>query len=573
MIMNAIISFIQKFYFLIVGLLFSIIASTYILSFFGIYHPVLFFLLTIILSGTILFFLFKGSGDSIALKSDDTIESSKKSLLPYVIWISTLLVFLLFIFYPLSTWPYPSMYSELHWDAGAYHFPKAAEMISTGSSWDLSISYGEYPFGYESLISFLLLIDHQGQLIGLLHAVSSLFFLLSIVFCFKRVLKLSHEIIFMIIVVMFISNKIVPTFDSNLWWIFWSQLMQIGKNDLILAAASISILIFTPRSYEEDFHPLELSLASMIAISIKPNGLLIVLFAWSVVLFHVLKRKRFIQHKEAIISAITVIPGSLWIFRNLVAQRVLFSEEALRLSDWSIISNITNPYFFRYIPQHMLFIIGILIMSAIISIFVKSIRFELLTTIVFLISFAMTPASAFFGSTNEPTQIAWRFALPLLINVLLLLLLLIEPIIFKIYEMINKNMVLSIVASVTVIILSFAAVWMNQDLFETNSQNRIILSDQYHEAVGVDGYHSAYDFVQKNISNSIIIIENGLPYYLYDDDFTNSVTRSKPADYMVFLKTAWIDEGGYPETLSEITWNEQWNLIYEDPEGRVYQRN
>ncbi len=106
----------------------------------------------------------------------------------------------------------------------------------------------------------------------------------------------------------------------------------------------------------------------------------------------------------------------------------------------------------------------------------------------------------------------------------------------------------------------------------TYPEKAFVLHDQYDHSVGVNGYNSAYDYVQKNIHHSVVIVENGLPYYLYDAGLTNSVTRSRPADYEVFLQTAWLGEGGYPDTLGQPEWAQKWQLVYEDPEGRVYQR-
>ena len=51
---------------------------------------------------------------------------------------------------PNINWPNNTLEDRLDWDAGEYHFPKAVELYKTGSVWDFSISYGEYPFGYES---------------------------------------------------------------------------------------------------------------------------------------------------------------------------------------------------------------------------------------------------------------------------------------------------------------------------------------------------------------------------------------------------------------------------------------
>ncbi len=89
----------------------------------------------------------------------------------------------------------------------------------------------------------------------------------------------------------------------------------------------------------------------------------------------------------------------------------------------------------------------------------------------------------------------------------------------------------------------------------------------------MDGYYSAYDYVQKNIHNSVVNVENGWPFFLYDPQFTNSVTRSRPAGYLVYIKTSWSgEEPSYPGYLDQPEWASEWQLVYEDPEGRVYKR-
>ena len=124
------------------------------------------------------------------------------------------------------------------------------------------------------------------------------------------------------------------------------------------------------------------------------------------------------------------------------------------------------------------------------------------------------------------------------------------------------------------LILLFAGfcIWSERGLLITHPEMEIVLHDQYHQSVGVNGYHSAYDYVQKNITHSVVNIENGLPYYLYDPQITNSVTRSRSADYVVYLQTPWINEGGYPDNLDQPDWQKAWQLVYEDGEGRVYKR-
>lgn len=77
--------------------------------------------------------------------------------------------------YPLARWPFSPISQTLNWDAGLYHFPKAIETLSTGSAWDMTIDYGEYPFGYESLLALAFGLNHDGYLLGLTHALIALY--------------------------------------------------------------------------------------------------------------------------------------------------------------------------------------------------------------------------------------------------------------------------------------------------------------------------------------------------------------------------------------------------------------
>jgi hypothetical protein len=128
----------------------------------------------------------------------------------------------------------------------------------------------------------------------------------------------------------------------------------------------------------------------------------------------------------------------------------------------------------------------------------------------------------------------------------------------------------SIPLALFVLLFGGWCIWSQRDLLAAHPEVAIVLRDQYPQAVGISGYYSAYDYVQKNVHNSVVIIENGLPYYLYDRDFTNSITRTRPADYIVYLQTPWLGYGGYPAILDQPAWSQVWALVYQDSEGRVY---
>jgi len=557
----------------VLGILYGVMAAGQILGTVKLYYSWLVLPFSLILSTLVVVIYYRIGKDFLHSIFMDSPEKPWSRWLEVAFLVSGLGLYLLLVFYPLVHWPFSPIMAELPWDAGLYHFPKSVEMIVTHSSWDLSISYGEYPFGYESLIAVAFLLNRPGFLIGAVHALISLFLLLSMWLLIIRRTKTPVGPVLLLLILLFLSKQMVPNFDSNIWWSFWPQITLIGKNDVLLAAALLAVLLHTPTSRQGPFFPFGLALASMVAISIKPNAALVVLFAWLVMLFFLWRSKKLRDYwKQLLLSGFIVLPGGLWAVRNLVAQGRLFSPGTMHLSAWSIASNLTNPNFYKYIPQHLYIVVAIILLAALISVFKRSLRFDVIATFVLLVTFALTPASAFFGSTEERTQIAWRFALALLAYILLLLLALFEPLILRVYRWIARTNLVAIPLASLVLVFGSWCVWSQRDLMETYPQQVIVLHDQYRQSVGVEGYYSAYDYVQKNVRNSVVIIENGLPFYLYDPGFTNSVTRSRPPDYYIWLQTPWINEGGYPDMLNQPEWTKTWLLVYEDSQGRVYKR-
>lgn len=561
----------ERTFLLLLSLIYGVMAAGQFLGFTNLYYPWLVLSLSLILAG-IAFLLYR------RFNRDFQFIQTKETAVPHSRWLdgaflaSGLAVFFLLIFYPLLHWPSSPITMELPWDAGLYHFPKAIEMIVTHSSWDLSIAYGEYPFGYETLIAAAFLINRAGLLVGVVHALIALFLLLAMWLLTARRTRVPAALIMMLVVFLLVSKQMFPLL-SNPWWMFWPQVTLIGKNDALLAAAILAVLAFTPFSKKSSFAPLGLAVASMVAISIKPNAAIVLLFAWFAMLFFLWRAKQLRSMvKQLLWSAVLMAPGGLWMVRNLIVQGSLFSADSLRISAWSISSNLTNPYFYNHIPRLLYLVLGVIAVSLLVSIFRRSLRFDVLAALVLLVSFAITPATAFFGSSEVPTQVAWRFSLALMAYLLILLLALFDPLILPVYRWIARRKLFAVPAALLVAALGVWALWDQRDLLESFPENGIVLQDQYRASVGVDGYYSAYDYVQQNVHDSVVIIENGLPYYLYDKALTNSVTRSRSADYIVYLQTPWINDGGYPDELSLPAWSQTWGLIYEDAEGRVYQR-
>lgn len=563
---------------ILTALFYSVIFAGQVLGLLKLYSVGLALLVSLFCGGLVFYLLAVNLRWFAFIDAEDAVSANfSQKLLNVSLALTGLVLFTVLALYPLARWPFSPISQNLNWDAGLYHFPKAIEMLSTGSAWDMTIDYGEYPFGYESLLALTFGLNPDGYLLGLTHALIALYFFLAWWLVMARFTRLPHGITIFLVALLTVSRLYLPKNDNNIWWILWTQVILIGKNDLLLGALLLAIALFTPPGDDEknkSYLP-GLAVCSMLALSVKPNAAMLVGFAWGVGWFLLARSQGFktalkIQARYALM----VVPGLFWAFRNLIAMNSLFKDSALRLSSWSIAANLTNPYFYKYIPMQFYLVLSIALIAALTALFWKKIRLPALIGLVLLLTFALTPASAFLGNHQQPTQIAWRFAVGLLACQAVLLLILLGPVIAKAYAWVAPRIVLS--ALVIIIVMGISAVGLrrNRGLLQFVPGGDLVLRDPFKEPVGVNGYFSAYDYVQKNVQNATVIVENGLPYYLYDENLTNTVTRSRDANYFVAFQTAWGKgrQKGYPEMIFQPEFAQNWELVYEDSEGQVYKR-
>lgn len=559
--------------------LFAALASGQILGFIGFYRPPVVLISTFLLTLLAGWAYFKFSGNVFwqSLFS----ERTKTTRLECFFFLAGFLLLIL-ILIPVALWPYTPISETLTWDAGLYHFPKAVEMFSSGSAWDLSISYGEYPFGYETLLSLCFCLTHSGILFGLLHALIGLYFFLCLWLLACRYSRLPSWLLFLASALLMASGFL--PFESNPWWILRYLLQTIGKNDLFLAAAMLSLALHAPLGTANNqaySHPFGLAYSAMLTLSIKANGALLVLFLGVLTLLHWWKNRREIPplrrlpYRLLLFLVLLALPGVLWAIRNLIANGRLVSSDVLNLNRLSIAANLTNPFFYQHIPQHLILITAFALLCLALALWKQRPTLTIAAVfVILLLSFLITPATAFPYRSDEPAQIAWRFAIALLAWMFLATLNLFDPWLTALYDRVQKRSWLLGAAGISCMLFSLWLIFDNRSLFIPNPSNEIVLHDQFRQSVGTDGYFSAYDYVQKNIHHAVIHVDNGLPFYLYDSAFTNSVTYLRPAQYYVVFRTAWYDGMAeeYPDQVNDPAWQTNWQLIYEDSQGRVYQR-
>lgn len=569
------------------------VATGQLLGLMGAYRPILVIGLSLVLGGGAAWLYLRGGGwKFIRDVSQDDAQRKGIAGRRWLVWgeagmYLAGLIFLFLLLYPLATWPLSPLMETLHWDAGAYHFPKAIELFRTGSAWDLSIPYGEYPFGYESLLAFGLCFTGSETLFGPFHALIVLFLFLQIWLLGRRFTRLPGGLIWLAAALLLYSGRLAAA--GNPWWIVTALVYTVGKNDLFLGTVTLAALYHAPvgvRGKPAVCYETGMAIASMLALSIKPNGVLVIAGLWVWVLWSQWHRGGLSWKGFAGWTAL-ILPGVLWPVRNLLAMQAVFSEGVMELSKLSIVNNLGNPFFYNYLPKNLIYIVTMLVVVTLLAIFRK--RFSRGQAGVFwlmFVSFVVTPVTAFVNTTQVPTAIAWRFGFALLVFSFLLLLVLFEPLGVYGWRAVEKRAPM-LGTAIGGAALAIALILASNDraILSLNPYNQIVLTDQYRDPVGINGYHSAYDYVRQNIHNSVIQVENGLPFFLYGPGYTNSPTRLQyplgradrvkqlTPEYYVIFQTGWFGgERGYPSFLGDSKWQDKWILIYEDTEGRVYQR-
>lgn len=571
------------------SLLFGVIAGGSILGILNSYRPILGIIFSLAISAAAFYWFSTQAEMRILEHIQNKAGFSFNPGMEMLLMFCGLLLLGLLILLPVIRWPFSYSGNWFAWDAGVYHFPKAIELFRSGSVWDLNIPYGEYPYGYESLLTFAISLSGNETLFGLMHVIILLLLVSSAWLIARIATKLSSGILFISIILILLSDNIFKIF--NFWRIFTQDIYTVGKNDLFLTAAQLAIIVFalmTYRTNKDKWLLIGISFASMIALSIKPNSIflvapLLLLKAWEFV-----KSERklgrpahyysgyFKRGLIILLMLFLILPGILWALRNQISMGRLFSDGVLQLSGWSILANITNPYFYNYIPKNLILLVGLFIIGVFLCLFRrKDLRLATFIYFLLLLAFISTPVSGFFQRTDVPTQVSWRFAETLLMFVFIYILLLMNQPIGSLIKIIRSKPWMQIGFSLFVIIFTSWLLMNQSDKMQWKSGNGIILYDQYIQPVGNNGYRSAYDYVQRNVRNSVIWVENGLPFYVYGPGFTNTISRITNPDYLVIIHTDWFGGGRVfvPSFISESDLLKYYRLLYQDDQGSVYCSN
>lgn len=554
-----------KIYAVLVSTIFGIAFTAQILSFLGVYQAFIAIPLTIIVS-ILAFIVYQKLGSS--WRSIFSIQDSTSILSKVVILVAIALVLVIFL-QRMVLWSQSSLGIFISPDFVGYHGVKALQLYYVGSSWDLAIPYGQYPFGYESLIAFGMFLTGDIRITGTIHALIFVVFWLTITLLILRYARLSVDTsLFLALMLCFVP-------------IIFPQLLNVGKNDGLLSLTILMAILFAPIG-DDHFHPLGLAFATMLSLATKTTGLLVLFYVWGLVLLnwslHLRQNtwRTYLRPSTFMLAIILMFPGGLWVIRNYIVMNQVVSSEISSFFQTSIFANLDNPTLYNSADSNSLwFALILIIVLSIVALFYKHLRWQWSTLLlVVALSFAITPLSAFLTLNDlDYLDVQWRFVLYGIVIVWVTGIIIFAPLIRIIYTWVNDHVLVRYFASVLLVIASVGLVLVIglDDIFAYDDT-------QWEQVIDPDSQdNSIYDEI-RTLEASVIYLENvsWLSVFLSNPDLTITELRY-PLGHADIYSTPDIEYIAFSprfsdDPLAPIFEQYEWERIFESSTGSLYQR-
>jgi hypothetical protein len=490
---------------------------------------------------------------------------------------AVLVIFFLVVFgIRLFTFPYSSVGEFFNTDVLGYHLPKAIELVRTGSIWDLSILYGDYPNGTESLVSFTLLLSGQITSISLTHLLTVILFVLTNTLLIRRYTPFSGVLSFAIA----IGILFIP--------MVYSLVMLVGKNDLLLSTMVLGGILHAPvqpKRTAMSWHILGLAYCTLIAVSTKASGVIVLggVWLWMLWLWFSAYRKQqaraFLAPFVFVISVLLMLPSTFWLVRNIIMMRRIVSPEVSSFSVTSLFANWNNPLVYNSGSESLTLFLAVAITIGVLLLLLW--RKHLTTSIVLLVGvmwvgFITSPLSAFHTPQSSVLHIEWRYALHLWIYLIVLGLVSASELIEIAYRWVIERRALAWAGIITVVgMTGLAIITFGTDTLFQQYERRL-----YSYQGSPRQTSQVYEYVQENIINATIWYEGAEHLWLYGQNFSNrpiegrkyplgmpEITPYPVPDYaVIYNQIGLANEQRWLGT----TYN--WEVVWQDEFYTVYKR-
>jgi len=500
-----------------------------------------------------------------------------------------ILIFLLRV----GLFPWSNVGDLVSADAIAYHFPKALELVRTGTLWDVSFLYAEYPIGYEGLVAGGVLLTGTIFPAGIVQAITIILLITTLALLICRYSDLPVGIALLLVTGLCLHPSL------------YGLLLLIGKNDLLMTTGILAAVLHSPlmvRGKSRAFHPVGLAFATMLAMSVKATGVVPLGFLWLLAFWdrgsdywqswaqpgqpagsplHSKTWRGHLMRDVLNLLGLTLLmlPCGFWLIRNLVMMHRPFSPEVSSFFQGSLLFNLTFPLLYTDGPESVT-LIGLVVWGIVfigLAAWQTGWRVAVLLA-AFWMAFLMTPLGAFHTSERHTVHIEWRYITYLFLFMAVLILAILAPLIHRAFALSVRRPMFVAIGLVALCGGILVFIDPLSGLIPRPS-NVGRLANPYIEA-DETGAISVYDYVRRFVTDSVVYYNGIEPFYFYIPHTTNRfmdvtphplgmpdlVPRPRP-DYLVQRKAWHIAPDGWP------LWADyKWEIVYEDSLMVVYRR-
>jgi hypothetical protein len=507
----------QTIYALLLCSAFAVILVAQVLGFARVYQPLIAVVLTLVIGVVAVFWY----GRQALVSGVEPPSSARQRRMGVAVMLGCGAALLLILWPRFAGFPASNLMNSIADDFFQYHAVKAIELLRSGHFWDLSILYGDYPNGYEALLTFALALGLPISSIGWIHGLIALWLWVTLVLLLRSLgslpLPLSSAGALGLLMLPFV----------------YSPLMIVGKNDVFIATAACGGILHALAPRGELYRPVHLAglaMCTLIAAASKANGALILAALW---LWVVLRQISAWRQTRAGVSwrlyALCVgimLPAGLWLVRNVSIMGTYASPEVASFSSTSLLANLADPRIYQSGGESAL----LLLLAGATLALLGLIRWRLqrwggyaFVVVAGWLVFAATPLSAFHTPQREVLHLEWRYALHLWLMLLIGLVALAAPALSLIWQRL-ANWRLSEFAVYGCVLAVLAGVYGFNERTGA-SQPRLEQAQRFSQPAnvrgGTGGYAHVYDYVQRNLRGVRIWYDIAQHYYLYDPAYTN----------------------------------------------------
>ncbi len=443
--------------------------------------------------------------------------------LAWLLWTLLGLWLAVLVLFPVVFWPRTRLGVFLPWDLIYYHLPKAADLVQRGDMWNLALPYGQYPLGWEGLLALSMGWSGTAEGVGPAMGLALVGLGLGLMLLLQREGKWPMVGAGVVVPLMFFSFHL--PFPGNPWRVLGLVVAEsLGKNDVFAAALVLGALYHLPLSLRPAprGHGVGYALTLAAAFATKPHSGLMVLGLGLMAWWWSSRRRRAWRWDRVVVGGLSLAVGLLWLVRNLLLLGRPFSPIVAVLQRRAVMMAVWQPSFWQPWPKTFLLLGAFLALLTLVAWRRPAWRRPVAAAWWLVGVWSVTPAGVMSAG-----RIDWRFGLaPLLWAWVLVLAGGTAILRHRRWAWAGRPGVVLVLGGLTL----GGGLWTGvryAHFLSWEPQYGHVLYDPFPEPVGVGGYRSVFDYLDREVRYGTIHAD-GVPFfYLYDPAWTNRPVRPR----------------------------------------------